>query len=199
MHTRHAISGFDRIIDRIQYDVHAHQRIAYVGISATFFGLLVFASIYGGEIVKEITPLKFVMLAFCAIRLGRLMAYDTVFSTYRSFWVKTVPDSTGAGESTEPAHEHGHHRALGELLSCPICSGTWATAAVVYLALFLPAIAWNLIAIMGAIGAGEVLNSIIEACGWFAQAQREQVGRHVRRRTAECERTNEPDWMEVEQ
>ncbi len=164
------------------FSAATRKKMSYVGISLTFFGLLLVASLYGGTLFANLTPLGFLILMLAAVRLGRLVAFDLVFSTYRSPFTVTERDDTGAGDAVNPKGT-GLQHALGELVSCPICSGTWATAAVVYGILFLPQLFWNFAVIIATIGAGEIFNAIIELCSWTAQLQRERAGQFVRQRT----------------
>jgi hypothetical protein len=158
------------------------KRLSYVAISLTFFGILLIATLYGGTLFANLTPLGFVILSLNAVRLGRLVAFDLVFSTYRSPFTVTERDDTGAGDAVNPKGT-GLQHALGELVSCPICSGTWATAFTVYGILFFPQLFWNFAVIIATIGAGEIFNAIIELCSWTAQLQRERAGQFVRQRT----------------
>ena len=80
-----------------------------------------------------------------------------------------------AGELPQ-AGEVGARRALGELLSCPICSGTWIAAALVYGLGIVPGPTRAFLAIMSAIGVAELLNAATEALQWTGEAERKQAG-----------------------
>jgi hypothetical protein len=51
--------------------------------------------------------------------------------------LKTVDLENGAGHVVEPKGE-GMKRAIGEMISCPICAGTWIAAGLVYGLQFFP-------------------------------------------------------------
>jgi len=95
---------------------------------------------------------------------------------------KTLPPGTmravlkGAAMTVE-ARGEGVQRALGELISCPICSGTWIAAALVYGLNLFPGPGRILVTIMGAIGMGEVLHALTEQLSWSATLARKQVGK----------------------
>jgi hypothetical protein len=88
---------------------------------------------------------------------------------------ETKSDESGAGDTVVPKG-HGFRRALGELISCPICAGTWIAAALVYGLRIVPRFTRALLAIMSAVGIAELLNGAVELLEWNAQAAREQVG-----------------------
>jgi hypothetical protein len=64
----------------------------------------------------------------------------------------------------------------GDLIACPICAGTWIAAALVYGLELAPRPTRVLMAIMSAIGLGELLNALTEMLSWTGQAAREQAG-----------------------
>jgi len=69
-------------------------------------------------------------------------------------------------------------RALGELVSCPTCIGTWIAAGSVYGLRLAPAQTRAFLAFMAAGGVAELLDYATEALdkgGRAAEARREQV------------------------
>lgn len=121
------------------------------------------------------TALDFVMLGFATLRLGRLAAFDKVAEPLRAPFTRTVRDQTGAGD-TVVAAGRGPRYVLGELISCPICAGTWIAAGLVYGLQIIPGPTRLLISIMSATGLAEVLNAGTEALTWAGQAQRWDAG-----------------------
>lgn len=65
---------------------------------------------------------------------------------------------------------------LGELLSCPICIGTWAAAGLVYSLHLAPRPTRVLLAVMSSTGVAQVLNESTEALSWSGRAARHQAG-----------------------
>lgn len=124
---------------------------------------------------KTPTPMEFLQLGLATYRLGRLISYDKVFEPYRAPFTETVPDPSGQGDTVEPKGT-GVQAAIGELICCPICSGTWAAAGLVYGLNLFPNITRLFISIMSAIGAAEVLNAATEALQWGGQLAREKAG-----------------------
>jgi hypothetical protein len=123
----------------------------------------------------DLRPFDLALLGLATFRLGRLAAYDKVFETFRLPVAETRPDETGAGDTVVPKG-HGVQRALGELISCPICVGTWVAAVLVYGLGVAPRATRALLAIMGSVGLAELFNAATEALEWTAQTERQQVG-----------------------
>ena len=122
--------------------------------------------------------LDLVILTFATYRLGHLISYDLVMEPFRQLFTKTVPDSTGVGESVEPKGE-GVRRALGQLICCPICSGTWVAALLVYALYLWPGPVRVFLTMTAIVGAAEILNSAGEALSWTGQYQRTLNGAHM--------------------
>ena len=153
------------------------RRATYSALSGIFMTLFGTFAVYQARRRREqqVSPYELVQIAFAAYRLGRMVAYDKVFETYRAPFAETVPDPTGAGETTT-ARGGGIREALGELITCPICAGTWIAAGLVYCLNLFPAAARTFLAITSSIGIAEFLNAATEAFQWLGQAEREEAG-----------------------
>lgn len=123
----------------------------------------------------SLKPFDLLLLGLSTLRLGRMIAYDRVAEPLREPFAKTVPDETGAGMTVE-AKGKGARNSLGQLLSCPICAGTWISAGLVYGLHMLPNPTRVFLAITATTGLAEVLNAITEAFSWFGQAARVYSG-----------------------
>ncbi len=155
----------------------ASRRATYAALSGIF--VAAFAILAGRKPApnadQELSPFDVIQLGFATYRLGRMVAYDQVFETYRLPFAETVPDGSGAGLTVVPRGE-GVQQALGELISCPICIGTWIAAALVFGLKFVPGPARTLLNITSSVGIAEFLNSANEALEWTAQSNRECAG-----------------------
>jgi hypothetical protein len=119
----------------------------------------------------QLRPLDLVLLALSTHRVGHVVAYERVAQPLREPFTESRSDASGAGE-TVVAEGTGVRRALGELVSCPVCVGTWAAAALVYGLHLAPRPTRVFLAIMGASGAAEMVSSLTEVSTWMAQAAR---------------------------
>jgi hypothetical protein len=115
------------------------------------------------------------LLVMSTFRLGRMVAFDKVMDPLRRPVARTRPDETGAGETVVP-RGRGTRRALGELLTCPICAGTWVAAGLVYALHLFPGPARIFMSILGTIGMAEILNAMTENLSWAGQSARKEAG-----------------------
>jgi hypothetical protein len=123
----------------------------------------------------EFNILDLVVLGLAVFRLGRLVAYDRVFEPVRAPFTVTVPDETGAGESVEPKGT-GVQRAIGQLVSCPICAGTWIAALLIYGLYLLPGPTRLLMWMAAVVGVAQVLGALVEVLSWSGQLSRTRAG-----------------------
>lgn len=153
------------------------ERATYLTLTGLFLSLFTLFSLRQRKQaqVASLRPFDFIMLAFATYRLGRLTAYDKVTEPLRRPFTQTTPDASGAGDTVVPRGA-GARRALGGLISCPICAGTWIAAGLVYGLELAPAPTRLFLSIMSAIGVGELLNAATEALEWTGQAERIQAG-----------------------
>jgi hypothetical protein len=125
--------------------------------------------------ITSLTPFDLTLLGLSTYRLGRLVAFDKVFEPVRSFVTETKKDETGAGSTVVPKGR-GAQRSLGELISCPICAGTWIAAGLVYGLQILPSPTRLFLWLNSSIGVAEIFNSFSEAMSWLGQAARKEAG-----------------------
>jgi hypothetical protein len=133
----------------------------------------------------------FVLLAFATIRLGRMVAYDRVMEPFRAPFTKTVPDKSGVGK-TVISRGTGVRCSIGQLISCPICIGTWIAAGLVYGLYTFPGPTRVFIIISAVVGLAEMLNGLIEAFSWSGHLARTTAGNQMATRKG----PNEPAQTE---
>lgn len=122
----------------------------------------------------DISPMDLALLSLSTFRIGRLAAFDQVTQPLRAPFTETQPDEYGTSE-TVVAEGSGVRKALGELIACPTCIGTWAGAGQPYALRVAPKPTRLFLGFMGAIGAAELLNSANEALNWTGSAQRKEA------------------------
>jgi Protein of unknown function (DUF1360) len=100
---------------------------AYAAIAGTFVGGLGIAGVAARMLGRNPacqTPLDFVVLSVASFKAARTLAHDEVTSFLRDPFVKG-----DAHEGDENPLETGDYRqAIGELVTCSRCGGTWAAA-----------------------------------------------------------------------
>lgn len=161
----------DRVLKQQEYAA----KLALVFVFLGGFGAVVWIGrkIAAGEFQPN--ALDLLLLGLAAFRLGRLVAYDLIMEPLRSPVAHTIPDESGAGDNVE-ARGAGAQRALGQLISCPICAGTWIAALLSYGLYLLPGPTRLFLIIAAAMGLAELINSLVEALCWSSQLARTQTG-----------------------
>ena len=150
------------------------EQASYAALIGTFGTVFTLFSLWKGRDFR-LERFDFVLLALSAFRMGRLMSYDLVFRPIREPVTETVPNPDGNGERVVPEGT-GLRHAVGDLVSCPTCSGTWAAAGLVYALRIFPGPARAFMAIMAAAGAAELLDGAYEMLNWSGNAARKQAG-----------------------
>jgi hypothetical protein len=123
----------------------------------------------------EIRPFDLLMLGLSAYRAGHMLAYERVAEPLREPFTETKPDESGAGKTVVAAGS-GFRRSFGELLSCPICVGTWVSAGLVYGLHLAPRWTRVFLAVMSSTGVAEIVYSSTEALTWIGRDARKRVG-----------------------
>lgn len=155
----------------------ASRRATYSALTGVFLGVFALVSRRKPADGKEfrLGPFDLLQLGLASYRMGRMISYDKVFETYRSPVTETVPDASGFGETVE-AKGQGVQQALGDLICCPICVGTWAAAFLVYGLRLAPRPTRMMLAIMSSVGLAEFVNAATEYLQWTGQIARERSG-----------------------
>ena len=151
------------------------ERVTKLALMGLFTGLLAALAPARKSNAAPYTALDAGLLGFATFRAGRMLAYDEVAEPLREPFAETVEDDSGAGLTTESKGQ-GARKVIGDLLTCPICAGTWAAAAMVYGLRVAPGPTRLLIAIFGAAGIAELLNGTVEAMQWNAEVKRKEAG-----------------------
>jgi hypothetical protein len=100
---------------------------SYAAIMGTFVGCLVTAGALARALDRDPqchTALDFAVLSAAAFKASRTLSHDEVTSFVRQPFVRG--DAHG-GEGEEPV-EGGMEQAIGELVTCSRCVGTWIAA-----------------------------------------------------------------------
>ncbi len=145
-------------------------------LAGTFLGLLLgfSALLRRRDEQVQMAPFDLVLLGLSTYRTGRLLAYERVAAPLREPVTETVPDGSGAGEAVV-ATGTGWRWTLGELVSCPVCIGTWAAAGLVYGLHLAPRPTRVFLAIMSTTGVAQLLTETTEALTWAGRASRKQA------------------------
>ena len=159
----------------LQKDPYVTDRATRLTLTSVFLGLMAaFAAWTSGRKELQIRPFELLMLGLSTYRTGRLVAYERVAAPIREPFTETRPDDSGAGEVVV-ARGTGARRVLGELMSCPVCVGTWVAAGLVYGLGLAPHPTRVYLTVMSATGVADLLNCSAEALSWFGRAARKET------------------------
>ena len=135
---------------------------AYAAIMGTFAGLLAAAGAVGRRLERDAqcqTALDFVVLSAAAFKAARTLARDDVTSFIREPFVERH-----AGDGVEePVHTGDFHQALGELVTCTRCVGTWTAAGLATTQILAPRFGRLLTWSLGAAAANDFLQAAFAA------------------------------------
>jgi Protein of unknown function (DUF1360) len=101
---------------------------SYAVIAAGFGGLLAAAGAVGRLLDRDPqcqTPLDLAVLSAATFKAARTLARDEVTSFLRDPFVRGRAHS---GEDEQPVQTGGMEQAIGELVTCSRCIGTWTAA-----------------------------------------------------------------------
>jgi hypothetical protein len=101
------------------------------------------------------TALDFVLLGAAAFKAARTLSHDEVTSFVREPFVKGHAHS---GEDEEPV-QGGMEQAIGELVTCSRCIGTWAAAGLAVTQILAPRFGRLLTWSLGAAAANDFLQA----------------------------------------
>jgi hypothetical protein len=112
----------------------------------------------------KITFLNLLILSLASFRLTRLLVFDKITEFIRVPFFNEFKeiDEDGEIEVYYLPKEKGIKRFFGELLSCYWCTGIWASAAIVGIALLYPGFSFPMILIFAVAGFASILESIIQ-------------------------------------
>src|SRR2546429_7301634 len=131
---------------------------AYAVITGVFAGGLGIAGLLSRALRRDPqcqTPLDLVVLSAASFKASRTLARDEVTSFLREPFVQ---GRAHTGDDEEPV-EGGMHQAIGELVTCSRCVGTWAAAALAVTQILAPRFGRLLTWSLAAAGANDFLQA----------------------------------------
>src|SRR5919197_1342810 len=130
---------------------------AYAAIVGTFAGFLAAAGAIGRLVGRDPqcqTPLDFAVLAAASFKAAHTLSHDEVTSFIRQPFVR----GHAHGGDEEPVRG-GMEQAIGELVTCTRCIGTWAAAALASTQILAPRFGRLLTWSLGAVAINDFLQA----------------------------------------
>jgi hypothetical protein len=131
---------------------------AYAAIAGSFAGLLAAAGTLGRLLDRDPqcqTTLDFAILALASFKAARTLAHDRVSAPMRAPFVEGEADA----EDEVPVRTGGMQQAIGELVTCTRCVGTWAAAGLASTQIVAPRFGRLLTWSLGAAAANDFLQA----------------------------------------
>ncbi|MDX6505737.1 MAG: hypothetical protein QOG06_381 [Gaiellaceae bacterium] len=135
---------------------------AYAAIAGSFAGLLATAGAVARLLDRDPqcqTALDFAVLAAATFKAARTLTHDPVSAPIRAPFVEGEADA----ENEEPVRDGGMQQAIGELVTCTRCVGTWAAAGLAATQIAAPRFGRLLTWSLGAAAANDFLQAGFEA------------------------------------
>lgn len=150
------------------------EQATYLSLLSIFGALAGAFSLFArqrGDDVK-FSPVDLCLLGLATYRAGRFVAGDKVLEPIRAPFVETKGGNPG--EEEVEARGNGARRAIGELLSCSTCIGSWAAAFLIYGLRIAPTPTRAILTILAVTGAAEITEKSVDALSLLAQARQER-------------------------
>ena len=148
---------------------------AYATIMGAFAGGLAVAGALARALdrePRENTTLDFVVLAAASFKAARTITRDDVTSFLRAPFV----EGEARGGHEEPVPTGDFHQAIGELVTCSRCIGTWAAAGLAATQIIAPRFGRLLTWSLAAAGANDFLQAGFTALTSKANDLQDQRG-----------------------
>ena len=139
------------------YSQYALITAGYLGLYGGFVAL---ASRRGARLSQPIGALDLTLLGLATLRLSRLAAWESITSFLRLPLVEHGPHDPVTGPQQKP-RGRGLLRALGELVLCTTCVGTWIAALLTYSLYLAPNLTRPFLAIMAAAGLSQASDAAL--------------------------------------
>ncbi len=135
----------------------------YAALTAIFNGALAAALLArqrsGQPLPERIEAQDLVLFSLATQKLSRVITKGKVTTALRAPFTE-IEGKGGAGELEERARGRGLQRAIGELLTCPFCIGTWIASGFIYGTLFSPRATRAVASIFAVAGVADFLQQL---------------------------------------
>ncbi len=132
----------------------------YAALVAVFNGVLASALLVRKcarqALPERVEAQDLILFALSTQKLSRVITKDKVTAAFRAPFTE-IEGKGGPGELEERSRGHGLRRAIGDLITCPFCLGTWIASGFIYGFLFTPRITRMLASIFAVSGIADFL------------------------------------------
>jgi hypothetical protein len=151
---------------------------AYAALAGTFGGGLVAAGVAArlvGRDPRQCSALDLAVISMAAFKVARTVANDDVMKFVRAPFVA----ENGQDGEEEPVRTGNARQAIGELLTCSRCTGTWAAAGLTTAHVLSPRFGRMLTWSLAAAGADDWLQAGFASLTAKANELERRAAKHV--------------------
>jgi hypothetical protein len=153
LHPRRAFAGYS---DQPQ-PLESYAVIATGGTAA--LALTVYAAARRGTLPERLAVVDVVAVGLATHKIARLLTKDSVTAFIRAPFVR-LDKKQGTNTLEEHARGDGFQRAIGELVSCPECTGQWVAGGLLAGSLHLPRATRAITALYSALTIADLLQYV---------------------------------------
>lgn len=112
-----------------------------------------------GRLPEDISTKDIVVCGMATHKLARLLTKDAVTSFMRAPFVR-LEEKSGSNSLEESPRGRGLRRSVGELISCPECTGQWVASGLVVGLVHAPRVTRLLAAMYASLALGDMLQFV---------------------------------------
>ncbi|WP_433087801.1 DUF1360 domain-containing protein [Dactylosporangium sp. CA-052675] len=136
---------------------------AVLGVFAAAAGAVAGAArLAGRELPERPAAGDVALLAVATHKLSRLITKDAITSPIRAPFTE-FEEAAGESELNESPRGHGARHALGELLTCPFCTGVWVAGGLAAGLVFAPRLTRFGMSVAAAVAGSDFLHLAYDA------------------------------------
>src|SRR5579863_1828528 len=135
---------------------------AYAVLTTAFSGGLAVALISAqrrGRLPEQLGTKDIIVLGVATHKIARLLTKDSVTSFLRAPFVR-LEDKSGTNSVHETPRGRGLQRSVGELISCPECTGHWVASGLVVGLLHAPRVTRVIGGLYASLAIGDMLQFV---------------------------------------
>lgn len=135
---------------------------AYAGLTLVFGGGMtaaLAAAAYRGRLPERVPVADVAAMALATHKIARLITKDSVTSWLRAPFVR-LEEKSGTNSLEERPRGQGLQRSIGELLSCPECTGQWVAGGLLAGMLHAPRVTRAVTSLYSALAVGDLMQFV---------------------------------------
>lgn len=126
----------------------------FIALYNALFGIFLVLYKRSSRPLEQVQPLDVALLGLATLRLSKAISEDEITAVVRAPVVQSV-------EGRPQPQGGGVRNALGRLVLCPTCTGTWVAALLTYALHLFPSYTRPFLAVMSASGVSQFSDAVL--------------------------------------